>query len=54
MIRDIVLVLVLIICAIILIPGITRLARSFWDWVLGKPSAGDSGDKHGGNEPPPN
>ena len=38
MIRDIVLVLVLIICAIILIPGVARLARSFWDWVLGKPT----------------
>jgi len=51
MIRDIVLVLVLLICAIILIPGITRLARSFWDWVLGKPAAKDE-EKPGGSEPP--
>lgn len=51
MIRDIVLVLVLIICAIILIPGVTRLARSFWDWALGKPGTKDT-DKPGGNDPP--
>jgi hypothetical protein len=50
MIRDIVLVLVLLICAIILIPGITRLARSFWDWVLGKP--GKDEEKPGGSDPP--
>jgi len=51
MIRDIVIVLVLVICVIILIPGITRLARSFWDWALGKPAARD-GEKPGGNDPP--
>ena len=49
MIRDIVLVLVLLICAVILIPGVSRLARSFWDWVLGKPT--DTG-KSGGGDPP--
>ena len=49
MIRDIVLVLVLIICAVILIPGVSRVARSFWDWVLGKPT--DTG-KSGGDDPP--
>jgi len=51
MIRDIVIILVLVICAIILIPGITRVARSFWDWVLGKPG-GKEADKPDGNEPP--
>ncbi len=47
MIRDVVIVLVLIICAIILIPGVTRLARTFWDWALGKTKAD-------GDEPPLN
>ena len=51
MIRDLVIVLVLIICAIILIPGITRLARTFWDWALGKPKT-NAGDKSDAGEPP--
>ena len=51
MIRDVVIVLVLIICAIILIPGVSRLARTFWDWALGKSGDKDA-DKPGGNEPP--
>ena len=51
MIRDIVIILVLVICAIILIPGITRVARTFWDWVLGKPEKKEA-DKPDGNEPP--
>jgi hypothetical protein len=52
MIRDIVLVLVLIICTIILVPGVTRLARSFWDWALGKPPADKDAEKPGRNDPP--
>jgi hypothetical protein len=50
MIRNIVIVLILIGCAIILYPALARLARSFWDWVFGK-SRGEGGGS--GNSPPP-